>query len=95
MKNWLLITIEHNSEWEKLMNVLYSNSKNSIDQFSNSELFEYYSKVFQGTGYLDEMKNLLDELEESTDKILSKIDRHYVQSINLIRFLLEEDVELD
>ena len=76
------------------MNILYNGSKDSIDRVYSSEFFEYYSKIFQDTAYLDEMKSLLYQLEESTDRILSKIDRHYLQSINLIQFLLEEDAEL-
>ena len=89
-----LLSIEHGSEWEQVMNILYSGSKDSIERVYSSELFKYYSKVFQDTAYLDEMKSLLNELEESTDRILSKIDRHYIQSINLIEFLLDEDIEL-
>jgi len=90
-----MITTEHGSKWEKLMNILYNGSKDSINKVYSSEFFEYYSKVFKDTPYLDEMKRLLYELEGSTDKILSKIDRHYIQSINLIKFLLEEDGELE
>lgn len=89
------MTIEHGSEWEKVMNILYSGSKDSINRVYSSEFFEYYSKIFKDTAYLDERKSLLFELEESTDKILSKIDRHYIQSINLIKFLLEDDAELE
>ena len=80
------MSIEHGSEWEKVINILYSGSQKSIEKVSRSEIFKYYSKVFQDTAYLDEMKSLLDELEESTNKILNKIDRHYIQSINLIQF---------
>lgn len=90
-----LLKTEYNSEWEKLMNVLYSGSKDSIAIVHNSEFFEYYTKVFEDTAYLDEMKRLLDELEESTDRILNEIDRHYLQSINLIKFLLDEEEEED
>ena len=90
-----LMTVEQGSEWEQLMNCLYSGIKESLKTVYKSDLFKYYSEVFQGTAYLDEMKRLLDELDENNSKILTKIDKHFIQSINLIVFILEEDLELD
>ena len=89
-----LMTVEHGSEWEQLMNGLYSGTKESLETVYKSDFFEYYSEVFQGTAYLDEMKRLLTELNENNSKILTKIDKHFIQSINLIEFILEEDLEL-
>lgn len=70
------------------MNILYEGSKDSIKLVLASELLEYFFTLSEATIYEEEMRCLFVELDDSVDKVLSKIDKLYFEACRSIESLL-------